>query len=189
VLSLVFDEGYAATAGEDLTRPALCREAMRLGRSLPGLVPGESEVHGLLALMERLAARIGPDGESVLLADQDRSRWDRVLVNYGLSALERAQEAATGALGPTRCRPGSAACHARARSVEDRLGGHRRGLRGARRAQPFAGDRAEPPVAVSRAYGPAAGLELVDRLLDVPALAGYHLLPAVRGGRAVPPGA
>ena len=186
VLYLVFNEGYAATAGEDLTRPALCREAMRLGRILVGLVPGESEVHGLLALMElqasRLAARIGPDGESVLLADQDRSRWDRVLVNHGLAALDRAQEAAAGALGPYALQAGIAACHARARSVEETdwaaIAGSYEALAALNPSPVIELNRA---VAVSRAYGPAAGLELVDRLLDVPALSGYHLLPAVRG--------
>ncbi|RBY75215.1 RNA polymerase subunit sigma-24 [Blastococcus sp. TF02-09] len=186
VLYLVFNEGYAATAGEDLTRPALCQEAMRLGRILAGLVPGESEVHGLLALMElqasRLAARIGPDGESVLLADQDRSRWDRALVNHGLAALDRAQETAPGALGPYALQAGIAACHARARSVEETdwaaIAGCYEALAALTPSPVVELNRA---VAVSRAYGPAAGLELVDRLLDVPALAGYHLLPAVRG--------
>jgi RNA polymerase sigma factor (sigma-70 family) len=185
VLYLVFNEGYAATAGEDLTRPALCQEAMRLGRILAGLVPGESEVHGLVALLElqasRLAARIGPDGESVLLGDQDRSRWDRILVNRGLAALERAEATAPGALGPYALQAGIAACHARARSVEETdwagIAGFYEALAALNPSPVIELNRA---VAVSRAYGPAAGLELVDALCDVPALSGYHLLPAVR---------
>jgi RNA polymerase sigma factor (sigma-70 family) len=186
VLYLVFNEGYSATAGEDWTRPALCQEAMRLGRILAGLVPGESEVHGLLALMElqasRLAARIGPDGEPVLLGDQDRSRWDRVLVNRGLAALERAQEAAPAGLGPYALQAGIAACHARARSVEETDWATIAALYEALAAlTPSPVVELNRAVAVSRAYGPAAGLELVDGLGDVPALRGYHLLPAVRG--------
>ena len=186
VLYLVFNEGYSATAGADLTRPALCQEAMRLGRILAGLVPGESEVHGLVALMElqasRLAARIGPDGGSVTLADQDRARWDRVLVNHGLAALDRARETATGALGPYALQAGIAACHARARSVEDTDWSTIAALYEALAAvTPSPVVELNRAVAVSRAYGPAAGLELVDALRDVPALRAYHLLPAVRG--------
>ncbi|MGY1755036.1 RNA polymerase sigma factor [Blastococcus sp. SYSU D01042] len=186
VLYLVFNEGYSATAGEDLTRPALCQEAMRLGRILAGLVPGESEVHGLVALMElqasRLAARVGPDGESVLLADQDRGRWDRVLITRGLAALDRAEQSAAGALGPYALQASIAACHARARSVEETDWA---GIAGAYEAlaalTPSPVVELNRAVAVSRAYGPAAGLELVDGLRDAPALAGYHLLAAVRG--------
>ncbi len=186
VLYLVFNEGYSATAGEDWTRPALCQEAMRLGRILAGLVPGESEVHGLVALMElqasRLAARIGPDGEPVLLGDQDRSRWDRVLVNRGLAALDRAQQTAPGGLGPYALQAGIAACHARARSVEETdwatIAAQYEALAALTPSPVVELNRA---VAVSRAYGPAAGLDLVDALRDVPVLRDYHLLPAVRG--------
>lgn len=193
VLYLVFNEGYAATAGEDLTRPALCQEAMRLGRILAGLVPGESEVHGLVALMElqasRLAARTGPDGGSVLLADQDRSRWDRVLVTRGLAALDRAERTATGGLGRYALQAAIAACHARARSVDDTDWAAIAGLYEALAAlTPSPVVELNRAVAVSRAYGPAAGLELVDALVDVPALSGYHLLPAVRGDLLVPLG-
>ncbi|MBN1096598.1 RNA polymerase sigma factor [Blastococcus sp. TML/C7B] len=186
VLYLVFNEGYAATAGEDLVRPALCAEAMRLGRILAGLVPEESEVHGLVALLElqasRLAARTGPDGASVLLADQDRSRWDRVLVTRGLAALDRAHGTARGGLGPYALQAEIAACHARAHSVEETdwaaIAGSYEALAALTPSPVVELNRA---VAVSRAYGPAAGLELVDALLDVPAMSGYHLLPAVRG--------
>ncbi|MDT0278042.1 RNA polymerase sigma factor [Blastococcus goldschmidtiae] len=186
VLYLIFNEGYAATAGEDLTRPALCQEAMRLGRILAGLVRGESEVHGLVALLQlqasRLAARIGPGGESVLLADQDRGRWDRVLITRGLAALEEAERTARDALGPYALQAAIAACHARARSVEEtdwaRIAGAYEALAALSPSPVIELNRA---VAVSRAYGPAAGLELADALLGVPALSSYHLLPAVRG--------
>ncbi|SDE68549.1 RNA polymerase, sigma subunit, ECF family [Blastococcus fimeti] len=186
VLYLVFNEGYAATAGSDLTRPALCQEAMRLGRILAGLVPGESEVHGLVALMElqasRLAARTGPDGGSVLLADQDRSRWDRVLVTRGVAALDRAERTAPSGLGRYALQAAIAACHARARSVDDTDWTAIAGLYEALAAlTPSPVVELNRAVAVSRAYGPAAGLELADALVDVPALSGYHLLPAVRG--------
>lgn len=186
VLYLVFNEGYAATAGEHWTRPALCQEAMRLGRILAGLVPGESEVHGLVALMElqasRLAARTGPDGEPVLLGDQDRSRWDRVLITRGLAGLERARQAAAGGLGPYALQAAIGACHARARSVDDTDWAGIAALYEALAAlTPSPVVELNRAVAVSRAYGPAAGLELVDALLDVPALQGYHLVPAVRG--------
>lgn len=186
VLYLVFNEGYAATAGEDLTRPALCQEAMRLGRILAGLVPGESEVHGLVALLQlqasRLAARIGPGGEPVLLADQDRARWDRVLITRGLAALAEAERTARDALGPYALQAAIAACHARAGSVEETDWA---GIAGAYEAlaalTPSPVIELNRAVAVSRAYGPAAGLELADALRDVPALSSYHLLPAVRG--------
>lgn len=185
VIYLVFNEGYSATAGEDLVRPALCQEAMRLGRILAGLVPGEPEVHGLVALMEiqasRLAARVGPDGEPVLLGDQDRTRWDRMLIGRGLAAVERA-EGLGRALGPYALQAAIAACHARAASVEDtdwaRIAALYEALAGLTPSPVVELNRA---VAVSRAYGAAAGLELVDALLDVPALRGYHLLPGVRG--------
>jgi RNA polymerase sigma-70 factor, ECF subfamily len=186
VLYLIFNEGYSATAGSDLTRPALCQEAMRLGRILAGLVPAESEVHGLVALMEiqasRLAARVGVDGEPVLLADQDRARWDRVLVSRGLTALERAEQTARGGLGPYGLQAGIAACHARARTVEEtdwpRIAALYEGL-AARTGSPVV--ELNRAVAVSRAYGAEAGLELVDALADAPALRSYHLLPTVRG--------
>jgi RNA polymerase sigma factor (sigma-70 family) len=186
VLYLIFNEGYAATAGADWTRPALCQEAMRLGRILEGLVPDESEVHGLVALMElqasRLAARSGPDGEPVLLGDQDRSRWDRVLVGRGLAGLDRAQHTARGGLGPYALQAGIAACHARARSVEETdWAGIAALYEGLAALTPSPVVELNRAVAVSRAYGSAAGLELVDRLAGVPALAGYHHLPAVRG--------
>jgi RNA polymerase sigma factor (sigma-70 family) len=185
VVYLVFNEGYAATAGEHWTRPALCTEALRLGRILAALTPGESEVHGLVALMEiqasRLRARVGAGGEPVLLTDQDRGRWDRVLITRGLAALDRAER--TGApLGPYALQAAIAACHARAGSVETtdwaRIAALYEALAALTPSPVIELNRA---VAVSRAYGPAAGLELVDQLLDVPALRGYHLLPSVRG--------
>jgi len=185
VIYLVFNEGYSATAGEDLVRPALCTEAMRLGRILAGLTPAEAEVHGLVALMEiqasRLAARVSPSGEPVLLPDQDRSRWDRVLITRGLAALDRAETLGT-ALGPYALQAAIAACHARARSIEEtdwpRIAALYEALAELAPSPVVELNRA---VAVSRAYGPAAGLELVDALTDVPALKGYHLLPSVRG--------
>jgi RNA polymerase sigma factor (sigma-70 family) len=184
VIYLVFNEGYAATAGEHWTRPALCQEALRLGRILAELTPGESEVHGLVALMEiqasRLSARIGPNGEPVLLTDQDRRRWDRVLITRGLAALDRAER--TGApLGPYALQASIAACHARAGSVETtdwaRIAALYEALAELTPSPVVELNRA---VAISRAYGPAAGLELVDVLTEVPALRGYHLLPSVR---------
>lgn len=185
VLYLVFNEGYSATAGEDWVRPSLCQEAMRLGRILAGLVPGEPEVHGLVALMEiqasRLAARVGPDGEPVTLTDQDRSRWDRVLIRHGLAALQRAEESGT-ALGPYALQAAIAACHARAATVEDtdwaRIAALYEALAEITRSPVVQLNRA---VAVSRAYGAAAGLEMADALADEPALRNYHLLPTVRG--------
>jgi predicted RNA polymerase sigma factor len=185
VVYLVFNEGYAATAGADWTRPDLCGEALRLGRVLAELTPGEPEVHGLVALMEiqasRLRARTGPDGEPVLLLDQDRSRWDRVLIGRGLAALERA--AGSGrALGPYGLQAAIAACHARARTATEtdwpRIAALYEALAELSPSPVVELNRA---VAVSRAYGPAAGLELADALVDVPALRGYHLLPSVRG--------
>jgi RNA polymerase sigma factor (sigma-70 family) len=184
VVYLVFNEGYAATAGEHWTRPALCQEALRLGRILAELTPGESEVHGLVALMEiqasRLSARIGPNGEPVLLTDQDRRRWDGVLITRGLAALDRAER--TGApLGPYALQAAIAACHARAGSVETTDWARIAALYEALAAlTPSPVVELNRAVAVSRAYGPAAGLELVDQLSDVPALRGYHLLPSVR---------
>jgi predicted RNA polymerase sigma factor len=158
---------------------------MRLGRILAELTPGESEVHGLVALMEiqasRLRARIGPSGEPVLLPDQDRGRWDRVLITRGLAALDRAENLGT-ALGPYALQAAIAACHARARSLEEtdwsRIAALYEALAEIAPSPVIELNRA---VAVSRAYGPAAGLELVDALVDVPALRGYHLLPSARG--------
>jgi RNA polymerase sigma factor (sigma-70 family) len=185
VLYLVFNEGYAATAGEDWIRPTLCEEALRLGRVLAELTPGESEVHGLVALMEiqasRLRARVGPGGAPVLLADQDRGRWDRVLIGRGLAALERARRVG-GALGPYGLQAAIAACHARAPSVADTDWVQVAALYEAlAELVPSPVVELNRAVAVSRAYGAAAGLELVDALTDVPALRGYHLLPSVRG--------
>jgi predicted RNA polymerase sigma factor len=185
VIYLVFNEGYSATSGEDWVRPALCQEALRLGRILAELTPAEAEVHGLVALMEiqasRLRARVGPSGEPVLLADQDRGRWDRVLIGRGLAALERAEQTG-GALGPYALQAAVAACHARAATVEDTDWPRIAALYDAlAELTPSPVVELNRAVAVSRAYGPAAGLQLVDALIDVPALKGYHLLPTVRG--------
>jgi RNA polymerase sigma factor (sigma-70 family) len=185
VLYLVFNEGYAATAGADWTRPDLCAEALRLGRVLAELTPREPEVHGLVALMEvqasRLRARTGPDGAPVLLLDQDRGRWDRVLIGRGLAALERAEQTGN-TLGPYALQASIAACHARARTAEEtdwvRIAALYEALAELTRSPVVELNRA---VAVSMAYGPAAGLALVDPLAEVPALRGYHLLPSVRG--------
>ncbi len=185
VIYLVFNEGYAATAGEHWIRPALCADALRLGRILAALMPREPEVHGLLALMElqasRLRARVGPHGEPVLLADQDRARWDHLLVQRGLAGLRRAEEL-SGALGPYTLQAAIAACHARARSVKEtdwpRIVALYDGLAALTGSPVVELNRA---VAVTMAFGPEAGLELVDSLADEPALGGYHLLPSVRG--------
>ncbi len=185
VIYLVFNEGYSATAGQDWIRPTLCQEALRLGRILAALTPGESEVHGLVALMEiqasRLRARVDASGAPVLLTDQDRGRWDRVLIGRGLAALQRA-EGLGAALGPYALQAAIAACHARARTVAEtdwtRIAALYEALAELTPSPVVELNRA---VAVSRAYGPAAGLELVDALIDVPALRGYHLLPSARG--------
>ncbi len=185
VIYLVFNEGYAATAGEHWIRPALCQDGLRLGRVLAALMPREPEVHGLLALMElqasRLRARVGPHGEPVLLADQDRARWDRLLVQRGLAGLQRAEEL-SGALGPYTLQAAIAACHARARSVEQtdwrRIVALYDGLAALTGSPVVELNRA---VAVTMAFGPEAGLELVDSLAGEPALREYHLLPGVRG--------
>jgi RNA polymerase sigma factor (sigma-70 family) len=185
VIYLVFNEGYAATAGEHWIRPALCEDALRLGRIVAALMPSEGEVHGLLALMElqasRLRARVGPHGEPILLADQNRARWDHLLVQRGLAGLRRAEEL-SGALGPYTLQAAIAACHARAGSVKEtdwpRIVALYDALAALTGSPVVELNRA---VAVSMAFGPEAGLELVDSLADEPALRGYHLLPSVRG--------
>ena len=184
VIYLVFNEGYSATAGEDWVRPALCEDALRLGRVLAGLAPQEPEVHGLVALMEiqasRLRARIGRGGEPVLLLDQDRARWDRLLIARGLAALARA-EALGGALGPYALQAAIAACHARANVAEDTDWARIAALYDAlSRVSPSPVVELNRAVAVGMAFGPAAGLELADQLMSVPSLRSYHLLPAVR---------
>lgn len=186
VLYLVFNEGYAATAGDDWMRPALCEDALRLGRILAELAPQEPEVHGLVALMEiqasRARARIGPQGEPVLLLDQDRARWDQVLVRRGLAALERAEALQGGARGPYVLQAAIAACHARARTAGETDWSRIAGLYGAlARLAPSPVVELNRAVAVAMAFGPAAGLELVDALGAEPSLRGYHLLPSVRG--------
>ncbi|MFL5447544.1 MAG: RNA polymerase sigma factor [Gemmatimonadales bacterium] len=185
VLYLVFNEGYSATAGDDWIRPQLCEEALRLGRILAELTPGEPEVHGLVALMEiqasRLRARTGPAGEPILLLDQDRARWDQLLIRRGLAALTRA-EALVSSLGPYALQAAIAACHARARVAEEtdwpRIASLYEQLAQLTPSPVVELNRA---VAVGMAYGPAAGLELADKLVTDPVLEGYHLLPAVRG--------
>ena len=185
VIYLIFNEGYSATAGDDLLRPALCEEALRLGRILGELVPGEAEVHGLIALMEiqasRLKARVGPSGEAVPLFDQDRARWDRVLMRRGLVALERAEKLGS-ALGPYGLQAAIAACHARARTSEETDWPQIAALYDAlAQLTPSPVIELNRAVAVAMAFGPAAGLEIVDELRSEPSLQNYHLLPAVRG--------
>jgi RNA polymerase sigma factor (sigma-70 family) len=185
VIYLIFNEGYTATVGEDWTRPALCEEALRLGRILAELAPQESEVHGLVALMEiqasRLRARVGPSGEPILLLDQDRARWDRLLIRRGMAALDRADKLG-GARGPYALQAAIAACHARALTPAE--------TDWAQIAQLYADLARVAPspvvelnraVAVAMASGPQAGLDLVDALTAEPSLQGYHLLPSVRG--------
>ncbi|HEV7165667.1 MAG TPA: RNA polymerase sigma factor [Gammaproteobacteria bacterium] len=184
VIYLVFNEGYSATAGEDWIRPALCHDALRLGRILAELAPREPEVHGLVSLMEiqasRFGARVGPAGEPVLLMDQDRTRWDHVLVRRGLAALTRA-EGLGGGLGPYVLQAEIAVCHAQAASAADTDWTRIVALYDAlAQILPTPVVELNRAVAVSMAFGPAAGLELVDQLIDEPALKGYHLLPAVR---------
>ncbi len=185
VIYLIFNEGYAATAGQDWTRPALCEEALRLGRVLAGLAPLEPEVHGLVALMEiqasRLKARIGPSGEPVLLLDQDRGRWDHILIGRGLAALERAIGLGR-ALGPYALQAAIAACHARAHTAAETDWTRIAALYDAlAQVAPSPVVELNRAVALAMAYGPAAGLELVDTLSREPSLRAYHLLPAVRG--------
>ena len=185
VIYLVFNEGYAATSGEEWMRPALAEDALRLGRILAGLMPEEPEVHGLVSLMEiqasRMRSRTGPDGRPVLLLDQDRRRWDRVLIRRGLAALELAER--TGpALGPYGLQAAIAACHARSATPEDtdwvRIAALYEALA---RLTPSPVIELNRAVAVGMAFGPAAGLALVDELTSEEALDGYHLLPSVRG--------
>jgi RNA polymerase sigma-70 factor (ECF subfamily) len=185
VLYLIFNEGYSATAGDDWMRPALCQDALRLGRTLAALMPAESEVHGLVALMEiqasRTAARLGPGGAPVLLLDQDRTRWDRLLINRGLAALEVARRLG-GADRPYALQGAIAACHARAFRADEtdwaQIAGLYEVLAQVAPTPVVALNRA---VAVSMAFGPQAGLDLVDALRDERALRDYHLLPSVRG--------
>jgi len=185
VIYLLFNEGYAATAGEDWVRPGLCEDALRLGRILAGLLPAESEVHGLVALMEiqasRLRARTGPDGQPVLLLDQDRGRWDHLLISRGLAALDRAERLG-GALGTYTLQAEIAACHARAPTAGDTDWERIATLYDAlAQIAPSPVVELNRAVAVGMAFGPAAGLELVDALRAEPSLRSYHLLPSVRG--------
>jgi RNA polymerase sigma factor (sigma-70 family) len=185
VIYLIFNEGYAATAGDDWIRPGLLEEALRLGRILAGLAPDEPEVHGLLALMEiqasRSRARLGPSGEPVLLLDQDRARWDQLLIRRGLAELERAEELSR-ALGPYTLQAAIAACHVRARTNEEtdweRIVALYDALAELTQSPVVELNRA---MAIAMAAGPDAGLEIVDELVAAGALDGYHLLPAVRG--------
>jgi predicted RNA polymerase sigma factor len=185
VLYLIFNEGYSATSGSAWVRPALCEEALRLGRILAELLQGEPEVHGLVALMEiqasRMRARLGPAGEPVLLLDQDRSRWDYMLIQRGLAALNRA-ETIGGPLGPYSLQAAIAACHARARIADQTDWSRIAALYDALgQVAPSPIVELNRAVALSMAFGPAAGLEIVDSLVSEGALRSYHLLPSVRG--------
>ena len=185
VIYLVFNEGYTATAGDDWTRPALCEDALRLGRILAELAPNESEVHGLVALMEiqasRTRARVGPSGEPIVLFDQNRGLWDQLLIRRGLAALDRAEKLG-GARGPYALQAAIAACHARARTPAEtdwpRIVALYEALAQLTPSPIVELNRA---VAVAMAFGPAAGLELIDPLASEPSLKTYHLLPSVRG--------
>ena len=185
VIYLIFNEGYSATAGDDAMRPELCQDALRLGRVLARLAPAEPEVHGLVALMElqasRLRARVGPSGEPVLLLEQDRGKWDYLLIRRGLLELERAQPRG-GALGPYALQAAIAACYATSPSA-DRIDWSRIAALYDALAQllPSPVVQLNRAVAIGMAYGPAAGLELVQVLAGEPALKSYHLLPSVRG--------
>jgi RNA polymerase sigma-70 factor, ECF subfamily len=185
VIYLIFNEGYSATAGEDWMRPALCEDALRLGRILAGLVPNVPEVHGLVALMEiqasRAHARVGPKGEPILLLDQDRTRWDHVLIRRGLAALQRAEELG-GGLGPYALQAAIAACHARARTAAETDWERIAALYDAlAQLMPSPIVELNRAVAVAMAFGPAAGLEIIDAIASEPSLKAYHLLPSVRG--------
>ncbi len=185
VIYLIFNEGYSATAGEDWVRPALCEDALRLGRFLTGLMPQEPEVHGLVALMEiqasRLRARVGPKGEPILLLDQNRARWDQLQIRRGLAALEKA-EALGGERGPYTLQAAIAACHGRARIAEETDWGRIASLYDQlAELTPSPVVELNRAVALAMAYGPAAGLEVVDALMSEPSLKTYHLLPSVRG--------
>ncbi len=185
VIYLIFNEGYSATAGDDWMRPALCEDALRLGRILATLAPDNAEVHGLVALMEiqasRSRARVGPDGEPILLLEQDRGRWDHLLINRGLTALAKA-ETIGGSLGPYALQAAIAACHARAVRADDTDWHRIVALYDAlSELTPSPIIELNRAVAVSMADGPEAGLDVVEGLVDEPALQGYHLLPAVRG--------
>ena len=185
VIYLIFNEGYSATAGEDWMRPALCEDALRLGRILAELVPNEPEVHGLVALMEiqasRSAARAGPSGEPILLLEQNRARWDQLLIRRGLAALQLAEDLG-GALGPYALQAAIAACHARARTAAEtdwqRIAVLYETLA---RLTPSPIVELNRAVALAMAFGPAAGLELIDKIAAEPSLKAYHLLPSVRG--------
>jgi predicted RNA polymerase sigma factor len=185
VVYLIFNEGYAASAGDDWMRPALCADALRLGRILAGLAPDEPEVHGLLALMElqqsRAGARTGPAGEPILLLDQDRRRWDLLLIGRGLASLERVERLG-GQRGPYALQASIAACHARARSARQTDWARIAALYDAlAQVAPSPVVELNRAVALAMAFGPATGLELVEQIVDEPALAGYPFLPSVRG--------
>jgi len=185
VIYLIFNEGYAATAGDDWLRPALCEDALRLGRVLAELAPKEPEVHGLVALMElqasRAKARVGPSGEPILLKDQDRAQWDQLLIRRGLGALDRAKQLGIAA-GPYVLQAELAACHAKARTPEETDWARIVRLYDAlAQLSPSPVIELNRAVAVSMAFGPAAGLELVNALTSDPSLEKYHLLPSVRG--------
>ena len=185
VIYLIFNEGYTATAGDDWMRPALCEDALRLGRILAELAPREPEVHGLVALMEiqasRSGARTGPSGEPILLLDQNRARWDQLLIRRGLAALERAEKL-SGVRGPYALQAAIAACHARAHTAEETDWARIAGLYDElAQVSPSPVVELNRAVAVAMAFGPAAGLEIVDMLSAEPSLDTYHLLPSVRG--------
>jgi len=184
IIYLIFNEGYAATAGDDWMRAELCSEAMRLGRVLAGVVPDDPEVHGLVALMElhasRTRARTDPDGQAVLLLDQQRGLWDQLLIRRGLAALGRAEELG-GALGPYALQAAIAACHARARTADETDWQRIAALYDAlSRVAPSPVVEVNRAVALAMAFGPSVGLELADELVAVPELEHYHLLPGVR---------